>query len=471
MSTVSNHLPVSTGHPLADRLQGELIGPSHPQYDQARAVWNGVIDRYPAMIARCANVQDVVACIHHARDSGLPLAVRGGGHNVAGHGTCDGGLVMDLSPMQAIEVDPEARIARVQGGATWGQVDAATQRHGLATPGGVYSKTGVAGLTLGGGFGWLRNKHGLSCDNLLAAEVVTADGRILRASATENPDLLWGLRGGGGNFGVVTTFEFRLHPVGPEVMFVFAFHDGRGERMKEAIRHYRDFSQAAPDEVSSILACGVIPPEPEVFPENIHHTPFVLLGGLYAGPVEEGRRVLHPLLDFGAPLADHSGVMPYVQAQQMFDADYPDGMRYYWKSLNLSRLDDPAIDRIVAHARRQVSPYSTIDLWHVGGTVSRVGPDQAAFHGRKAAFLLSPEANWQDPTDDAANIGWLRAFMDDMAPYSDGSRYLNFAGFQEEGDAMMRSAFAGQYARLAALKAQYDPNNLFRHNQNVKPME
>jgi FAD/FMN-containing dehydrogenase len=395
--------------------------------------------------------------------------VRGGGHNVAGHGTCDDGLVIDLGPMKAITVDPGARTAWAQGGVTWGELDAATQPHGLATPGGVFSDTGIAGLTLGGGYGWLRNKFGLSCDNLIGAEVVTAAGAVVIASETENPDLLWGLRGGGGNFGVVTRFQYRLHPVGPEVMFAFVFHDGAGDNMARAIRFYRDYVAGAPDEVSTILFCGIIPPVAELFPEAIHGRLFVALAGLYAGPVDEGERILAPLRTFAPPLVDHSGVMPYVEAQKAFDADYPDGWRYYWKSLTLRELDDAAIDRIVEHARRQPSVFSTTDLWHIGGAVARAGADSSAYHGRDAAFLLNPEANWEHPQDDTANIAWVREFLADMQPFSDGSRYLNFAGFQEEGDPMMRQAFGPQYERLAALKRQYDPTNLFRLNQNIQP--
>lgn len=450
-------------------LRGELIQPDDPGYDAARRVWNGMIDRYPALIARCADVADVVAAVNFARAHELRLAVRGGGHNVAGHGTCDGGLVIDLSPMKAIAVDPVTRIARAQGGVTWGELDAATQVYGLATPGGVFSGTGIAGLTLGGGYGWLRNKYGLSCDNLIAAQVVTADGRVVRASETDNADLLWGLRGGGGNFGIVTTFEYRLHPVGPDIMSVFAFHDGEGENMKRAIQFYRDYSATAPDEVSTLVACGVIPPVADVFPAEIYGRAFVLFGGLYAGPTEMGKQVLQPLRDFGAPLVDHSGVMPYVEAQKMFDHDYPDGLRYYWKSLNLSRLDDEVIDRIVAHARRQVSPFSTTDIWHIGGAVKRAAPETSAFYGRQASFLLNPEANWEDPADDQANIDWVRALIADVEPFSDGSRYLNFPGFHEEGDAMIRAGFGPQHSRLAQLKAKYDPTNLFRLNQNIKP--
>jgi len=454
---------------LRNCLRGVLIEPGDSDYDEARSVWNGMVDRYPTAIARCSGVKDVVACVSFVYDHAMPLAVRGGGHNVAGHATCDDGLVIDLGLMNRVEIDPAVRIAKVQGGVTWADVDSAAQAFGLATPGGIFSGTGVAGLTLGGGFGWLRNQYGLSCDNLIGAQVVTADGRVIRADETYNTDLLWGLRGGGGNFGIVTEFEFRLHPVGPDVMFAFVFHDGRGDKMNEAIRFYRDYCAEASDQISTILACGVIPPEPDIFPKEIHGIPFVLFGGLYAGPVDEGQRALQPLLDFGKPLVDHSGIMPYVQVQQVFDPDYPDGMRYYWKSLNLQQLDDAVIDRIVKHANRQVSPYSTTDLWHIGGAVTRGDAEQSAFYGRQAAFLLNPEANWQHPEDDAANIGWVQDFINDLEEFSDGSRYLNFAGFQEEGDEMMRKGFGPQHTRLAALKRKYDPHNLFRLNQNVKP--
>ncbi|GAB4442897.1 MAG: FAD-binding oxidoreductase [Chloroflexi bacterium OHK40] len=454
---------------FARALRGQLLRPGEAAYEERRTVWNGMIDRRPALIARVAGPEDVALAIGFAREHGLPLAVRGGGHNVAGLATVDGGLVIDLGSLNQVRVDPEARVAYVGGGATWGEVDAATQVYGLATPGGVFSRTGVAGLTLGGGLGWLRNKFGLSCDNLIGAEVVTADGQIVRASETERPELLWGLRGGGGNFGVVTRFEFRLHPVGPEVMFMFVFHDGSGENAARALRLYRDYSAQAPDEVSTLAVLGSIPPDPHLFDASLFGKHYVAFVGMYAGPAEEGRAALRPLLEFGEPLKDFSGVMPYVDAQRMYDNDYPDGMRYYWKSLNLNSLDDTVIAQIVAHARRQVSPFSTTDIWHIGGAVKRVGPEQSAFHGRQAAFLLSPEANWHEPADDAANILWLRSFVAALEPYSDGSRYLNFPGLLEEGDAMVRAAYGPQYARLAALKATYDPNNLFRLNQNITP--
>ncbi|MFN8499115.1 MAG: FAD-binding oxidoreductase [Anaerolineae bacterium] len=451
---------------FADSLQGGVTCPGDPTYDSARRVWNGMIDKRPAIIAHCAGVADVVACVNFARENNLALAVRGGGHNVAGHATCDGGLVVDLSPMKAITVDPAARVAHAQGGATLGDLDRATQAHGLATPLGVVSATGIAGLTLGGGLGWLKNTYGLSCDNLISAEVVTADGRVLTASASENSDLFWAIRGGGGNFGIVTTFEYRLHPVGPEVMFTFVFHDG--ERMAEALRFYRDYVATAPDEVNSLAFCGQIPAS-EHFPAEIHGRPFIVLGAMYAGPVADGERVLQPLRDFGTPLLDFSGPTQYVAAQSIFDADYPAGMRYYWKSLNLTSLSDEAIDVIATHARRQPSPLSTVDLWHVGGQMRRVGADESAFNGRQAAFVVNLEANWTDSADDAANIAWARDLIAALQPFSDGSRYLNFPGFQEEGDTMMREAFGPQYTRLAQIKAKYDPTNLFRLNQNIKP--
>ncbi len=475
MSTVEAHAMLGEApsearvQELEDNLRGDLIRPGDPDYDEARAVWNGMIDRYPALIARPVTVEDVVAAVNFARGNNILLAVRGGGHNVAGHATVDGGLVIDLSLMKDVLVDPEARTARAGGGATIGDLDRATQQYGLATPMGVVTATGIAGLTLGGGFGWLRNKYGLSADNLISAQVVTADGRIITASQEENDDLLWGLRGGGGNFGIVTEFEYRLYPVGPDVAFTFVLHDSEGDNMKKAIQFYRDYATTVPDEVSSLIASGIVPPHPEVFPEHIHGRPFILFGAMYAGPAEEGERIIRPLRDFGQPLIDFSGVMPYLEAQQVFDADYPDGMRYYWKSLNLTHLEDEVIDRFVKHARLQPSVFSTVDLWHISGVVTRVNPEESAFNGRQAAFLLNPEANWEDSADDEANITWVREFIKDMREFSDGSRYLNFPGFQEEGDEMMRKAFGPQYARLTALKKKYDPTNLFSLNQNIKP--
>lgn len=469
-STISGQLTDRHSHErFVQRFGGNVTLPSDPEYDDARAVWNGMIDRYPALIAHCESTAQVVQALEYAREQQLPIAVRGGGHNVAGHGTCDGGIVIDLAKMNAVTVDPEARIARVDGGALWADVDTATQKHGLATPGGVFSRTGVAGLTLGGGFGWLASQYGLSCDNLIGAEVITADGRIIVASEDENPELLWGLRGGGGNFGIVTRFVFQLHPVGPEVYFVFVLHDAEGDKLFERLCFFRDWCESDGDNIGAIASFGVVPPDPHVFPEEIHLKPFVLFGALYSGPAEEGMRVLQPLREIDEPLVDFSDTMQYVDVQQIFDPDYPDGMRYYWKSLNIGELTDAALLRMIEHSRRQPGPFSTTDIWPVGPGIKRGSLDDSAFFGREAAYLLNVEANWEDPGDDEAHIQWVRSLIDEMGEFSDGSRYLNFAGFQEEGDAMMAASYGPQYRRLQALKAQYDPDNIFRLNQNVPP--
>lgn len=453
---------------FAERLQGKVIRPGDETYDAARAVWNGMIDRYPALIVRAHTVEDVVAGVRFARRRRLLLSVRGGGHNVAGHATNDGGLVLDLGPMNRVVVDTAARLAHVQGGATIADVDRETQRFGLAVPLGVVSETGIAGLTLGGGLGWLRNKYGASSDNLVEAEVVTAAGQVLIANESENSDLFWGLRGGGGNFGVVTRFTYRLHPLGPEVFMLAAFHDGA--YTEEALRFLRAFTAAAPDEVSLLAFTGIFPPGAEAFPEVLHGRSFVAFLAVYVGPPKEGERVLEPVRRFRTPLVDLSGTMPFTAAQQFFDEDYPAGaLRYYWKSLYLPELSDAAIARIAAYARQQPSPLSTIDIWHLGGAFRRLPEEATAFHGRHAAFLVNLEANWEAAADDEGNITWVRESLAALAPFSDGSRYLNFPGFQEEGEAMMRAAFAAKYQRLAAVKAKYDPTNLFRLNANIAP--
>jgi FAD/FMN-containing dehydrogenase len=455
---------------LRAAFAGELIAPDDAAYAEARLVWNGMIDRRPGLIARVANVQDVVAAVNVARQHNLPVAVRGGGHNVAGLGTLDGGLVIDLQRLHQVTVDPATRRVKVGGGATLGQMDAATQQYGLAVPAGVVTDTGIGGLALGGGLGWLRSKFGLTADNLLAAQVVTADGRVLHASPDENADLLWGLRGGGGNFGIVTEFEFQAHPVGPQVAFTFVFHDGA--RMQEGLRFFRDYIARAPEEVSAIAFAGIFPPGAEIFPEEIQGEHFLAFGAMYAGPVEAGERVMAPLREWASPRADFSDRMPYLQAQQMFDEDYPKyELRYYWKSLNLMELSDAAIERFVEYARRQPSPYSTTDLWPVRGAVKRYDSEHGAFFGRQAAFLLNPEANWIAAEDDQANLAWVRGFVAAMGEFSDGSRYLNFAGFQEEGDEMMRQAYGPHYRRLVELKHKYDPDNFFSRNQNIQPRE
>ena len=452
---------------FASRLQGPLILPGDDRYDEARAVWNGMIDKRPVCIVRCATVADVITAVNFARDNHLLVAVRGGGHNVAGTAVCDGGLVIDLSLLKEIQVDPQARLARVQAGAIWRELDQATQRFGLATPGGVVSDTGIAGLTLGGGIGWLRRRFGLSCDNLVAAEVVTAAGQQVRASASENANLFWGLRGGGGNFGIVTSFEFRLHPVGPEVMFAFVFYHGK--KAKEILQFYRDYTESAPDEVSSFAILGTIP-RTEAYPEEAHNQPYVLLAALYAGSVGEGKRILQPLREFDTPLLDFSAPMPYVQVQSLLDEDYPAGiLRYYWKSLYLGSLSDDVLDHLLASVQSRPSALSTVDIWHMGGAVSHLTAGESACNGRQTPYLLGVEANWEAPGEDAVNLAWARACIAAMQPFSDGSEYLNFPGLLEHGEAALRRMFGANYDRLLELKNTYDPTNLFQLNANIRP--
>jgi len=452
---------------LTGVFDGDAVLPGDPDYDSARRVWNGIIDRRPAAVIRCASTDDVRAGVALAREYDLPVAVRGGGHSVAGHGTVDDGIVLDLAAFDAVSVDAEAREVRVGGGATWGAVDAVTQRHGLAVPGGVFSRTGVAGLALGGGYGWLRNAYGLSCANLIAAEVVTADSQLLEVTESSHPELLWALRGGGGNVGVVTRFTFRAHPVGPEVYFMMVFHDAGDGAAPGLLRRFREFCATAPDTVSLVGVVGVVPSEGEGFAPGSTGRPYVTFAGVMLGDPADGERLLRPLREAGTPLLDASGVMPWVRVQQAFDADYPDGRRYYWKSTNLTDLGDPAIDLIAEAGTHPESELSTVDLWHVAGAAAR--PVDGAFATSSAAFLINPEANWTDPADDGRNIRWVRGLVDDLAPYSDGTRYLNFAGFHDEASAQVRASFGENFERLARVKAQWDPHNVFRVNQNVRP--
>ncbi|MGK7311989.1 MAG: FAD-binding oxidoreductase [Candidatus Longimicrobiales bacterium M2_2A_002] len=447
-----------------------VIRPGDDGYDEARGIWNGMIDRRPAEVVRCGTPADVAAAIRSARSRGLPLAVRGGGHNVAGFGTVDDGMVIDLGPMAGVEVDPGSGTVTADGGARLADLDAATQAHGLVVPSGVVSDTGVAGLTLGGGMGWLRGKWGLTCDNLIGAEVVLADGRVVWTDESERPELLWALRGGGGNFGVVTRLRFRAYALGPEVAFAFVFHDGRGDGMRDAVRRFRDFCASTPDEISPLLALGRVPPGADALPAELEGTPFALIGAMYAGPAEAGEEALSPLRTFAEPLADFSGRMPYVEAQQVFDDDYPAReLRYYWKSTNLPALDDGLIDIIVEHARRQPSPLSTTDLWHVGGAVARTADESAAYAGRDIAFLLNPEANWRDPADDEVNIRWARELLAAVSEHADDRMYLNFPGLHEGGADTMRRTYGSKYERVLAIKRRYDPENVFRRNQNIEP--
>jgi FAD/FMN-containing dehydrogenase len=449
-------------------MAGSVIEPGDPAYDDARRVWNGMIDLRPRIIARPRSAEGVAAAIRVARAHHLDIAVRGGGHNVAGLASVDDGLVIDLSSMREIDVDPIRRSVRAGGGATWGEVDRATQPFGLATPGGVVSDTGIAGLTLGGGMGWLRRRHGLSADNLLAAEVVLADGSIVWTSETERPELLWGLRGGGGNFGVVTTFEFRLHPVGPEVAFALTYYPLAAAT--EVLRGHERFVIAdTTGDSSTIAVLGHIPPVAD-FEARLHGAPFVAVLGMFAGDAEAGMTALQPLRELGTPLLDLSGRMPYTQAQTVFDADYPAGHRYYWKSSRVPALSDDAIGRLVERIEAAPSGHSTIDLWLNGGAMSAVAADATAFGERDPGYLVSPEANWEHAADDASNIAWARAVLAAVETDSAGGSYLNFPGFLEEGETLVQASFGGTFDRLRELKRTYDPDNVFRRNHNVTPV-
>jgi FAD/FMN-containing dehydrogenase len=448
-------------------MRGEVLEPSSPSYDTTRIVWNGMIDRRPALIARCRSSADVEASVNFAREERLAIAIRSGGHNVAGYAVCDGSLMIDMSLMNGVRVAGLNR-AFVEGGATWADVDAATNPLGRATPGGLISATGVAGLTLSGGIGWLRGSHGLSVDNLLAADLVTADGRLIHVDATQNPDLFWALRGGGGNFGVVTSFEFKLHPIEPELMFCGPAYPE--ERANEIIPLWRDFMQTAPDRLSGLAEFSTMPEDPSV-PEHAWGRRVLALAHVYDGPADEGERVVAPLRSFGEPLVDFSGRMPYRTIQALYDGLFPKGRdRCYWKSTYLSRLDDEVIGEITARMAKRPSEMTFASIWKFGGFVQRVAADATAFGDRSMPFMLSLDAIWPGADDDDANIGWVRSFWQDMQRYSTGRLYLNFPG-HGEGANLVRDAFGAEvYARLAKIKHRYDPDNLFRLNQNILPM-
>ncbi len=452
---------------LSLEFDGEMIGPEDPRFDGARGVWNAMIDRHPALIAQCRHAGDVQAAVKLAAARDLPIAIRGGGHNVAGHAVCDGGVVIDLSLMRAVTVDASAQVAKVQGGALWRDVDAATQKHGLATPGGLISDTGVAGLTLSGGIGWLRAQHGLAIDNLLGADVVTADGRLIHTSADENPELLWALQGGGGNFGVVVQFEFALHPIGPEVMFaapIYLVEDG-----PEPIRAWRNFLAKHGDRVASL--CEFSTAGGEDFPEEHWGSRVFTLACVYNGDAAEGEALLQPLRELGAMSADFSGRMNYCDVQQLFDTLMPAGdFRCYWKARYLTELTDEMIDLAMANALAAPSDNSLSSLWNFGGATAAVAADATAFGDRSMGWMYSLDSVWTDPGDDAANIAWSRDGWSNCEGFGHhGRAYLNFPGHGEDNAALTRTSFGPNYQRLVEIKTRYDPKNRFRFNQNIAP--
>lgn len=458
------NLPLSDVTRFAADIRGRILRAGDEDYDAARTLWNGMIDKRPALIVRCAQTADVVQAIKFARDHALLLSVRSGGHNIAGSALCDGGIVIDLSQMRAATVDPENRRATVQAGATLGELDAATQAHGLATPVGINSTTGIAGLTLGGGFGWLSRKYGMTIDNLESAEVVTADGEVLRASADENPDLFWALRGGGGNFGVVTRFEYRLHPVGPNLLsglIVYPIEEAR-----DVLREYRDFMATAPDDLSVWTVLRPAPPLP-FLPQEIHGRLIMALAMLYTGDPEQGTTLIEPLRHFGNPVGEHVDALPYVAWQKAFDPLLTAGARNYWKSHNFTELDGRLLDTAVDYIEKLPSPQCEIFIAALGGETARHAPQSTAYAHRDAQFVMNVHGRWDDPADDSRCIGWARDFFNASAPFASGGVYVNFMTAEESS--RIHAAYGPNYDRLARVKRMYDPNNLFRLNQNIQP--
>ena len=440
---------------LRPAIRGELVLPDDTGYPQARKVWNGMVDKRPAAVIYCAGAGDAIAAVQFARSENLLVSVRAGGHNVAGSSVCDGGLVIDVSRMKQIEVDPARRIARAQAGLNLGEFDTATQAHGLATTMGVNADTGIAGLTLGGGFGKLGRKHGLTCDNLVAADIVTADGRLLRASATENADLFWGIRGGGGNFGIVTTFEYRLHPVGPLLLAGSVLY--RYEHARAAMEFYAAFSSKAPDELSLDAALVTAPSGERFF--NV--------SACYVGPIAEGERVIKPLREYGTPAEDRIAPIPYVQLQSAGDANFPRGRRYYWKAQFMREISDQAIDTLLA-AYATAPSGSLLVLQQVGGAIGRVPIAETPYANRDALYDCFPISIWDEPADDEIHIRWARDLWTAMRPFSTGGVYANNLG--DEGMDRVQAAYGENYARLVALKNKYDPTNFLRLNQNIRPV-
>ncbi|HET6444839.1 MAG TPA: FAD-binding oxidoreductase [candidate division Zixibacteria bacterium] len=451
---------------LQGRFQGEIIRQSDSGYDAARSIWNAMIDKYPALIARCTSSDDVNEAVNFARETGMLLSVRGSGHNVAGSAVCDGGLMIDLSLMKDIQVDPDRSTAKAQPGVVFGEMDKATQPYGLAAPGGIVSETGIAGLTLGGGFGWLSRKHGFSCDSLISAEIVTAGGELLTASESENSDLFWGIRGGGGNFGIVTSFEFQLHPVGPEVLAGMMLY--RLEDASSVLRFFREYTASAPEELGSATVFLVAPPAPFI-PEELHGKPVLSIITSYIGGVEEAQRVMQPMRDFGSPIVDGIKIKLFTEHNSALDAGQPSGMHYYWKSEYVTEIADEVIDTLVEFAAKMTSPYSRLAVFHLGGAVKRHDEQAMAVSHRNVEYVIAINTGWADPQDNDKQIRWTRDLWTAIRPFSSGGVYVNFLS-ADDGEDRVRAAYGEtKFERLVQLKSKYDPQNLFQVNKNVKP--
>jgi FAD/FMN-containing dehydrogenase len=451
---------------LRSNFHGKLLTCADQDYEAARKVFNVMIDRRPDIIAQCGTTDDVVQVVNFARRQGALVSVRGTGHNVAGYAVCNDGIVIDLSPMKNVQVDPAARTVRAEAGLTWGEVNDALQPHGLAATGGFVSVTGVSGLTLGGGLGWLVRKHGLALDNLLSAQVVLADGRVVTASTSENEDLFWAIRGGGGNFGVVTSFEFRVHPVGT-VLAGVVVHPA--EAAGRVLRHWRDFEKTSPNELTQGALLFRFPDDPSG-PPQLRAAPVIGVGGVFAGSVQDGEKVLAPLRGFGPPAADLFQPIPYNEAQRMADFLWPPGLHGYWKSSFMETLSDAAIDVVIDHFARVPSRHTVIVLEYYGdGAMSRVPQAETAFGHRNWPYNFLVTSAWSDPADTDRNIAWTREFFDAMRPFLANASYVNYIG--DEGIEGLRGSYGEEkFARLAAIKSKYDPTNLFRMNQNIAPV-
>ena len=449
---------------LRRHVKGQIVLPGDPNYDEVRKIWNAMINRRPAVIVQCKGPDDVPHAIRCARQNGLEISVRGAGHNIAGNAVCEDGMMIDLSPMKNVRVDAAKKRAHVGPGATLADFDEAVQAHGLATPVGINSTTGIAGLTLGGGFGWLTRKYGMTVDNLSSVELVTANGKEVRASESENQDLFWAVRGGGGNFGVVTQFEFSLHPVGPQVLaglIVFPL-----DQAKQVLRQYREFVASAPEELSVWAVLRLAPPLP-FLPKEVHGKEIVVLAVFYCGDIGAGEKVIAPLRRFGKAHGEHIGVQPYAQWQKAFDPLLTPGARNYWKSHNFRELRDGALDTMIEFARKLPSPQCEIFVAHIAGAANRVPADAMAYAHRDARFVMNVHGRWDAATQDTTVIAWARAFFNATASHASGGAYVNFMTEDESG--RVTAAYGANYARLAGIKKQHDPENVFHLNQNIKP--
>ena len=449
---------------LRRAIEGRVVVPSDAQYDEARSIWNAMINRRPAAIVQCASSADVVEALAFGQAHNLEISVKGVGHNIAGNAVCDGGLMIDLSGMRDVRVDPDRRRAQVEPGATLGDFDKAAQAHGLAAPTGINSTTGISGLTLGGGFGWLTRKYGLTIDNLVSADVVTVDGRKLRASASENKDLFWAIRGGGGNFGVVTSWDFALHPVGPEVtagLIVYPYADA-----KQVLNGYREFVRTAPAELAAWVVMRKAPPLP-FLPEDVHWTEVVVIAVCYVGDPKDGEGLLARLKDLGRPLGVHVGSVPFADWQQAFDPLLTAGSRNYWKTHNFIELGDGAIDTMIEYAGKLPTPQCEIFIAHVEGVANNVASDATAWPARDARFILNVHGRWEEPSEDKTVIDWARSFFDASKPYASGGAYINFMTGDEED--RIGAVYGSNLERLRAIKRKYDPKNVLHMNQNIRP--